>query len=156
MIQKSIIEAPNKNKGKRMKKVLATFVALGVFLTQFALADDHSMNQQPWSMTQVNLCYLNDGKTMDDVAKFNKKFFEWTKREEVDPYSLIMTPLANSSEPMNPTYDFVELLTGSYALMKVKSYFKAGKKLQLVRPDLLTLCTNITIPMQQPARTTEL
>ncbi len=100
-----------------MKKIFATLIALGAFFTQFALADNHSMNQQPYAMTQVNLCYLNDGKTMQDVAKFNKKFFEWTKREQVNPYSLIMTPLANSSEPMNPTYDFVELLTGSYALI---------------------------------------
>ena len=70
-----------------MRAILATLVALGAFLTQFALANDHSMNQQPYSMTQVNLCYLNDGKTMEDVAKFNTKFFEWTKQEEVDPYS---------------------------------------------------------------------
>lgn len=130
-----------------MKKVLATFVALGVFLTQFALADDHSMNQQPWSMTQVNLCYLNDGKTMDDVAKFNKKFFEWTKREEVDPYSLIMTPLANSSEPMNPTYDFVELLTGSYALlggMWEKVNTDEGQKLLKGWEKIATCATRFT------------
>ena len=40
-IQKSIIESPNKNKGKRMKNIFATLIALGAFFTQFALADDH-------------------------------------------------------------------------------------------------------------------
>jgi hypothetical protein len=107
-------------------------------------ADDHLTTEMPASLTQVNLCYLNDGKTLSDVEKFNEKFFDWTRRENVEPYSLILMPLANASAPKSPTYHFIELLTGPYALignMWDKASSKEGQNLLSGWADIATCAT---------------
>ena len=47
-----------------------------------ALSERHVASEMPTAMTQVNLCYLNEGKTMEDVDTFNKTFFDWTRAED--------------------------------------------------------------------------
>ena len=79
-----------------------------------ALSERHVASEMPTAMTQVNLCYLNEGKTMEDVDTFNKTFFDWTRAEGIQPHSLILTPVANAAEALDPTYDFVELLIAPY------------------------------------------
>lgn len=78
------------------------------------LADDHTGQAASSSMTQVNLCYLNEGKTMADVEALNTQFFAWLKEKDLDPYSILITPVANASPPLTPTYEFIEMLTGPY------------------------------------------
>lgn len=100
-----------------MFKLLRSVVLLAFLVPGIAVSAHHVSNERPNAFTQVNLCNLNDDKSLADVEKFNKKFFDWTRRENIEPYSLILTPVANASEPTAPTYDFVEMLTGSYERM---------------------------------------
>ena len=51
-----------------------------------ALSERHVASEMPTAMTQVNLCYLNEGKTMEDVDTFNKTFFDWTRAEGIQHY----------------------------------------------------------------------
>ncbi len=77
-------------------------------------ADDHNADQQAASMVHINLCYLNEGKSMQDVADLNEDFFGWLKSNDLDPYSILLTPMATSNSPLEPTYDFIEMMIGSY------------------------------------------
>ena len=63
-----------------------------------AMSEQHAAGEMPTAMTQVNLCYLNKGKTMEDVEKFNKTFFDWTRKEGIQLNSLILTPVANAAK----------------------------------------------------------
>ena len=62
-------------------------------------ADDH----QAASMVHINLCYLNDGKSMQDVADLNEDFFGWLKSNDLDPYSILLTPMATSNSHISTT-----------------------------------------------------
>lgn len=131
-----------------MFRKLRITLFLFCMLPGLAISDDHASAAMPNSLAQVNLCYLNEGKSMADVEKFNKKFFAWTRRENIEPYSLILTPVANSSDPKTPTYNFIELLTGSYAkvgnMWDKISTSKEGQSLLSGWENIATCATRFT------------
>jgi hypothetical protein len=109
----------NIKKATKLEKKMNTVRKLAIF--GIALigavsisADDHNADQQAASMVHINLCYLNEGKSMQDVADLNEDFFGWLKSNDLDPYSILLTPMATSNSPLEPTYDFIEMMTGSY------------------------------------------
>ena len=97
-----------------MLRFLKSLCFIACLSPALALSEYNAQSPMPNAMTQVNLCYLNEGKTMEDVERFNKTFFDWTREEGIQPNSLILTPVANAAEALDPTYDFVELLIAPY------------------------------------------
>ena len=97
-----------------MLRFLKSLCFIACLSPALALSEYNAQSPMPNAMTQVNLCYLNEGKTMEDVERFNKTFFNWTREEGIQPNSLILTPVANAAAARNPTYDFVELLIAPY------------------------------------------
>lgn len=97
-----------------MLRFLKSLCFIACLSPALALSEYNDQSPMPNAMTQVNLCYLNEGKTMEDVERFNKTFFDWTREEGIQPNSLILTPVANAAAARNPTYDFVELLIAPY------------------------------------------
>ena len=97
-----------------MLRFFRSLCFVACLLPAMAMSEQHAAGEMPTAMTQVNLCYLNKGKTMEDVEKFNKTFFDWTRKEGIQLNSLILTPVANAAEALDPTYDFVELLIAPY------------------------------------------
>ena len=97
-----------------MLRFLKSLCFIACLSPALALSEYNAQSPMPNAMTQVNLCYLNEDKTMEDVERFNKTFFDWTREEGIQPNSLILTPVANAAAARNPTYDFVELLLAPY------------------------------------------
>lgn len=86
-----------------------------LLLMNVAFADDHGASAQSATMAQVNLCYLEDGKTMADVDELNADFFSFLDENDLAPLSVILTPVATGNHPSEPAYDFIEMMFAEHA-----------------------------------------
>ena len=101
-----------------MKLLIRALFVIYLALTATQARADHHESQAAAlpenSFAAINLCHLNEGKTMSDVARLNEKWFAWTKSENMEPFSLLLTPFVTASSRANPGYDFIEIITNDY------------------------------------------
>ena len=93
-------------------------VALAIFASPATLADDHMIDninvQQPFNI-QANLCKLNPGVSLDDYHAMVEDYFDWAKKNDVDPVFVRQFPLFSHQNLSRPwPYDFVEFLVSDY------------------------------------------
>ena len=65
---------------------------------------------------QIQLCNLNDGKSLADYDRMTKDYFTWSKKNGVAVDFVRHTPLFSHSNASNPGYDFVEYLISSHEI----------------------------------------
>ena len=80
------------------------------------MADDHSPTEDanlPFA-AQIQLCNLNDGKTMADYDQMANDYFKWSEKNDVEVMFVRHTPLFTSANASNPGYDFIEYLISDH------------------------------------------
>ena len=92
---------------------------LALLVNSMASADNHTIDginvQQPFNI-QANLCKLNDGVSLDDYQAMIDDYFEWAKKNDVDPVFVRQFPLFSHQSLQRPwPYDFVEFLASDHA-----------------------------------------
>ena len=63
---------------------------------------------------QIQLCNLNEGKTIADYNRMANDYFKWSDKNEVAVTFVRHTPLFTHSNASNPGYDFVEYLISTH------------------------------------------
>ena len=86
----------------------------GILSSLTTLADDHMLNgmsiTKPFNV-QANLCKLNPGVSEEDYDEMVEDYFEWAKKNSVEPVFVRQKPLFSHANANNPwPYDFVEFL----------------------------------------------
>lgn len=109
------------NWGKTMKALKQ--VVLGSVLTcaaPFLAADDHETfaggidPAEPMSV-QIQLCTLNDGKSMRDYDAMSARYRKWAKKNDAEVALIRQYPFATHNMPDNPyPADFVEFLVTDF------------------------------------------
>ena len=92
-------------------KILCKWLASVSILAwcSIGIADDHSPaeNANLPLAAQIQLCNLNDGKTMADYDRMANDYFKWSEKNDVAVTFIRHTPLFTSANASNPGYDFI-------------------------------------------------
>ncbi|MBT3428658.1 MAG: hypothetical protein HOL98_13855 [Gammaproteobacteria bacterium] len=88
------------------------------FISLTVNADQQQANASPASAnpisTQIQLCNLNPGKTMNDYDKIIQQYFKWSKKHDVEVVFTRNLPLFSHADASHPGYDFIEYLYSDY------------------------------------------
>ena len=99
-------------------KILCKWLASVSILawSSIGIADDHSPaeNANLPLAAQIQLCNLNDGKTMADYDRMANDYFKWSEKNDVAVTFIRHTPLFTSANASNPGYDFIEYLISDH------------------------------------------
>ena len=95
-----------------MKRLNLLSSLLFMFSANLGFADAHensnaSSVNEPQAI-QIQLCNLNEGKTLAQYDKLNSDYFAWTERNNVATNFIRHTPLFTHSNASNPGYDYIE------------------------------------------------
>jgi hypothetical protein len=99
---------------KIIKSAWRVIMALPILTSSFVLAEDHMLNgmnvQQPFNV-QANLCKLNPGVSEEDYDDMVNDYFDWARKNDVEPVFVRQKPVFSHANASNPwPYDFVEFL----------------------------------------------
>tara|TARA_B100001063_G_scaffold178469_1_gene167417 strand:- start:97 stop:873 length:777 start_codon:yes stop_codon:yes gene_type:complete len=98
-----------------VKNILISFAAtIAIILSTTNLkADDHA--EQAYFNFQINICKLNEGRTMKQYdASFND-YLKWSKKNDVEVYVARQTPIYPHDDFNNSSgIDWIEILAGSH------------------------------------------
>ena len=102
-----------------IKTILGVSAFILVFNSQTSLADDHlftgGMDPAAPFNVQVNVCSLNEGKSLAQYNRMNEKYFAWAKANGVETTFVRHTPLFSHANGNNPLgFDFLDLLGSDY------------------------------------------
>jgi hypothetical protein len=129
--------------------VLISFLLL--FLSSYGIADAHeapidSGLDAPQAI-QIQLCNMNEGKTLAQYNKLNSDYFAWTERNNVATTFVRHTPLFTHSNSSNPGYDYIEYLIGPHEVLAENwdkwMNTKEGQKLNARWQDIATCYTKL-------------
>ena len=89
-------------------------ILIGILASFATLADDHMLNgmniTKPFNV-QANLCKLNPGVSEEDYDEMVDDYFDWAKKNSVEPVFVRQKPVFSHANANNPwPYDFVEFL----------------------------------------------
>lgn len=103
---------------KALKQVVLGSVV--TFVSPFLVADDHETftggidPAEPMSV-QIQLCTLNDGKSMRDYDAMSARYRKWAKKNDAEVALFRQHPFATHNTPDNPyPADFVEFLVTDF------------------------------------------
>lgn len=97
-----------------MGRILLSFMALVAIIssTSNLKADDHL--DGPINL-QVNVCKLNEGRSIAQYNKAQNAYIKWSKKNDVEVYVARHTPVFSHDDFMNDRgFDFIEILGGSH------------------------------------------
>ena len=99
--------------------ILGVSAFILAFNSQTSLADDHlftgGMDPAAPFNVQVNVCSLNEGKSLAQYNRMNEKYFAWAKANGVETTFVRHTPLFSHANGNNPLgFDFLDLLGSDY------------------------------------------
>ena len=129
-----------------MKRLNLLSSLLFMFSANLGFADAHensnaSSVNEPQAI-QIQLCNLNEGKTLAQYDKLNSDYFAWTERNNVATNFIRHTPLFTHSNASNPGYDYIEYLIGPHDVLADSwdkwMNTKEGQKLNARWQDIAT------------------
>jgi hypothetical protein len=129
-----------------IKRIGSLISLIPLLISSLASADAHETQsisdlETPQAI-QIQLCNLNEGKTLAQYDKLNSDYFSWSKKNNVSTNFIRHTPLFTHSNASNPGYDYIEYLIGPHEVLAENwdkwMNTKEGQKLNARWQDIAT------------------
>ena len=129
-----------------IKRIGSLISLIPLLISSLAFADAHEAQsisdlETPQAI-QIQLCNLNEGKTLAQYDKLNSDYFSWSEKNNVSTNFIRHTPLFTHSNASNPGYDYIEYLIGPHEVLAENwdkwMNTKEGQKLNARWQDIAT------------------
>ena len=129
-----------------IKRIGSLISLIPLLISCLAFADAHETQsisdlETPQAI-QIQLCNLNEGKTLAQYDKLNSDYFSWSEKNNVSTNFIRHTPLFTHSNASNPGYDYIEYLIGPHEVLAENwdkwMNTKEGQKLNARWQDIAT------------------
>ena len=129
-----------------IKRIGSLISLIPLLISCLAFADAHEAQsisdlETPQAI-QIQLCNLNEGKTLAQYDKLNSDYFSWSEKNNVSTNFIRHTPLFTHSNASNPGYDYIEYLIGPHEVLAENwdkwMNTKEGQKLNARWQDIAT------------------
>ena len=129
-----------------IKRIGSLISLIPLLISSLASADAHEAQslsdlETPQAI-QIQLCNLNEGKTLAQYDKLNSDYFSWSEKNNVSTNFIRHTPLFTHSNASNPGYDYIEYLIGPHEVLAENwdkwMNTKEGQKLNARWQDIAT------------------
>ncbi|MDC0214981.1 hypothetical protein OAL14_09205 [Gammaproteobacteria bacterium] len=129
-----------------IKRIGSLISLIPLLISSLASADAHEAQsisdlETPQAI-QIQLCNLNEGKTLAQYDKLNSDYFSWSEKNNVSTNFIRHTPLFTHSNASKPGYDYIEYLIGPHEVLAENwdkwMNTKEGQKLNARWQDIAT------------------